>query len=155
MIAADILHSTEFYVIMAVMAAAVLGLCVRPSSKGQARSFFYPSTLLASIGGEAAVTLRCLDDGNVELLRTGLRGAVDSAGAVSLAVTLTGQDVTIMERITPTGTVAGEPVDAAMFVLDCLGRERYHVRYVAADGSVSVMPLHNRPGIKVARRISV
>ena len=155
MISADILHSTEFYVIMAVLAAAVLGLCVRPSSKGQARAFFYPSTLLASFGGEAAVTFRCLDDGNVELLRTGLLGLVDSAGAVSLAVTITGFDVTIMERITPTGSVAGEPVDAAMFVIDCLAPERYHVRYVAADGAVSVLTLHNRPGIKVGRRISV
>lgn len=155
MISADILHSTEFYVIMVVIAAAVLSLCVRPSSRGQARSFFYPSSLLASFGGEPAVTLRCLDDGNVELLRTGLLGQVDSAGAVSLSVTLTGFDVTIMERITPTGSVAGEPVDAAMFVIDCLAPERYHLRYVAADGSVCVMSLHNRPGIRVARRISI
>lgn len=156
MLVVDIFHSTEFYVIMAVLAAAILGLCVRPSQKGPARSFFYASTLVTTSGEESqAVSLHCLDNGSVELIRTGLRGHVDTAGAVSLAVTVIGFDVRIMEKITPTGPQAGDPVDVAIFIMDCFAPEHYHLHYTASDGSVCAFTLHNRPGIRVSRPVSV
>lgn len=152
----SILTSPEFYVIMVVIAAAVVAMAVRPSQRGQARSFFYAATLLSSADeSRPSLSVTCLDDGGVQLMRGGLRSLVNSSGAVSVAVTIIGFDVSIVERITPTGPGDGVPVDAAMIIMDCLARERYHVRYAGADGSLCVFTLHNRPGIAFRRDLLV
>lgn len=151
----SILSSPEFYVIMVVIAAAVVAMSVRPSQKGQARSFFYAATLLSSADEtRTSLSVTCLDDGSVQLMRGGLQRLLNSSGAVSMAVTITGFDVSIVERITPTGLGDGVPVDAAMIIMDCLAMERYHVRYAGADGSLCVFTLHNRPGIAFSRDLA-
>ena len=67
------------------------------------------------------------DDGSVVLTRNGIEG-VSTSGAVSLAVTIIGFDITIEERIVP-GNNLDEPIDTATFVLDFLAPDRYHLKY--------------------------
>ena len=93
-------HSTEFYVIASMAAAAVVGLCVRPPSRGEAIERLLAGTLCRSDSNdpEPRVTISCPEDGGPVLLtRSGLAG-LTSAGAVSLAVTVTGTAVAIAER---------------------------------------------------------
>lgn len=84
------------------------------------------------------------------LTRSGLAG-LTSAGAVSLAVTVTGTDVAIEERITG-ATSPSEPVDTALFTLDFLRPGRYHVRYNSSSlGLFSAFTLSVRPGASLTR----
>ncbi len=157
MLLLDFVHSTEFYILMALAAAVVLGFCVRPAAKGEVRTFLYPGILLTDNAGVTAhgnqgITLTCLDDRSVELRRYGLRGSVTTSGAVSIAVSISGFDVTITERLTPAGHGSGDPVDVAVFMLNCLGRDYYHLRYVSERG-LCVLTLHNRPGISTSKSI--
>lgn len=150
--------SVEFYVIAAVAAAAVVGLCVRPSHKGEARKYLLGSTLTADGGDDDTprIDAEVSDDGTVILRRSGLRGLLRPSGAVSAAVTVAGFDIVVEERLTP-GRDAGDTPDApiptdAVFALDFLGREHYHLRYYSeATGGMAAMPLHVRPGIRIGR----
>lgn len=120
--------STEFYVIASLAAATIVGLCVKPPSRGMAieRLLAGKLCLTDSVTAEPEVTLACDESGDVMLTRSGLTG-IRSEGAVSLAVTKIGTDLTIEERVV--GSTVGEPVDTALFVLDFLSPGRYHVQY--------------------------
>ena len=146
-------HSTEFYVIASMAAAAVVGLCVRPPSRGEAIERLLAGTLCRSDSNdpEPRVTISCPEDGGPVLLtRSGLAG-LTSAGAVSLAVTVTGTDVAIEERITG-ATSPSEPVDTALFTLDFLRPGRYNVRYNSSSlGLFSAFTLSVRPGASLTR----
>lgn len=150
------IDSVEFYVIAAVAAAAVIGLCVRPSGKGAARQYL----LAGSLEGDASeddeepgIDIEVDHDGKVIITRRGLGGMVNSGGAVSLAVTVAGFDISIEERLTPGRTVEGNPSPArASFILDTLGPEHYHLRYYSqALDRLAAAPLHVRTGIRISR----
>lgn len=156
-----ILTSVEMYVLGAVAAAAVIALCVKPSAKGEARQFLLAGILCEygetetniNSNADQSVSLDCLDDGNVLLTRSGMTGLTDN-GAFSLAVTITGFDITVEERIVYKD--GGMPVNTALFTLDFLGHERYHVRYVSEQTSLAVaFSLHNRPGMHVSRTLQL
>lgn len=148
--------SVEFYVMAAVAAAAVVGLCVRPSQKGEARKYLLAGILSADGNDDEApgIDVEVNDNGSVRLRRRGLKGLVNPSGAVSAAVTVAGFDIVVEERLTPgrdTGEDADAPTEAA-FTLDFLGQEHYHLRYYSeATGGMAAMPLHVRPGIRVSR----
>lgn len=145
--------SVEFYVMAAIAAAAVLGVCVRPASKGEAQTHLLAGVLCSMNPPQAipAIHLQCHNDGSVTLTRGGLHGLTDE-GAVSLAVTVAGFDVTIEERMVP--TPSGNPVDAALFTLDFLGQEHYHVRYNSdATGLFAAFTLSNRPDMNISREL--
>lgn len=152
--------SVEFYVALAVVAAAIVALCVKPAGRGEARQYLLPGTLCGcaepqtmTADDEAGwVDISCNDDGTVALTRRGLRG-MNASGALSLAITVIGFDVTIEERVAEPRE-AGEPTDMALFTLDFMGRERYHVKYNSeATGSFVSFSLNNRPGLAFSRRL--
>lgn len=141
--------------IAAIAAAAVIGLCVRPESKGEAQTH-----LLAGIvcrmqppHPTPAIHIQCHDNGNVTLTRTGLQ-MLTTDSVVSLAVTVAGFDITIEERITAAPT--GSPVDTALFTLDFLSQEHYHVRYNSDTAGVfSAFTLSNRPDMNISRELKL
>lgn len=136
----------------AVAAAAVVGICVRPSARGEGRQYLLAGRLH---GGDPSappsVSVAVDDDGSVILTRRGIAGHVHASGALSLVVNVAGLDISVEERLTPGHADDGmeEPAEAT-FVLDFLGPEHYHLKYYAEsiDG-LAAMPLHVRPGIKI------
>lgn len=152
---ADFFHTTEFLILTLILAAAIVAYLAIPSGHGPVRELTLGGELLPLTPDDAepAVTLTAHDNGTVTLVRTGLIG-VDASGAVSLALTVKGFDITVEERITP-GRYGGEPVGAAMFTLDFLGRERYHIRYNSSQTSTAAtLSLNNRSGYNTRVRLS-
>lgn len=154
----SVFDSIEFYVIAAVVASAVVGLCVRPSSKGEAVTRLLAGELSpADDNGTAdstpSIELLVEEDGSVTLTRRGLDGMVHASGALSLVVNVAGFDISVEERLTPGRPEADVPEPAeARFTLDFLGAERYHLRYYSeATGGLAVTPLHVRPGIHIVK----
>lgn len=131
----DFLGSVEFYVYATLVAAAIVAFLARPSSRGEARQHFLAGELSNasnrswsdSNSAQPAISLIVRDDGAVVLFRHGIEG-VSSSGAVSLAITVIGFDITIEERIVP-GNNLDDPIDTATFVLDFLAPDRYHLKY--------------------------
>ncbi|MCM1077495.1 MAG: hypothetical protein NC411_09070 [Bacteroides sp.] len=149
-----VLDSVEFYVIAAVIAAAVVAFSAKGRDTGPVRQYLLPGVLSLSEESDIpSIELTCCDDGSVILHRRGLVGMALS-GAVSLAVNVKGFDVEIKERV-----VAGKPgdvdvVDTASFILDFMGAERYFISYTAEDaGLFAAITLHNRPGIRVVKQM--
>lgn len=135
----DFFNSVEFYVIATVVAASIIVYFVRPSSHGEARQYLLAGDLTNASGRgwsdvsstQASISLRVRDDGAVVLTRHGIQG-VSSSGAVSLAITQIGFDITIEERIVA-GNNIDDPIDTASFVLDFLAPDRYHLKYNSAS----------------------
>lgn len=154
---ASIFTSVEFYVICAVVAAAVVAFSARPASRGPAAQHLLAGTLLeAAPGSEPArpsIELTVNPDLSVTLVRHGL-AEVDMSGAVSLAVEVKGFDIDIRERATH-GRGHGHEAAAALFTLDFLAPERYHLRYTA-DGAqeTATGALNVRPGIHILRPLT-
>lgn len=131
----DFLGSVEFYVYATLVAAAIVAFLARPSSRGEARQHLLSGELSNATGRtwsdttttQSSISICVRDDGAVMLFRHGIEG-VSSSGAVSLAVTIIGFDITIEERIVP-GNNLDDPIDTAVFVLDFLAPDRYHLKY--------------------------
>lgn len=156
MITASFLTSVEFYVIAAVVAAAVIGYSVSPGAKGESRKYLLAGTLCKVIDtpvAAPALKVTCLDNGDVLLTRSGISG-VDDRGAVSLAVTVSGFDINIEEKIV-TSASGGEAIDTALFTFDFIGIERYHVHYNSPEtGLFAAFTLNNRPGMQFSSPLS-
>lgn len=150
----SVFDRVEFYVIAAVIAAAVVAFSARGEGKGPVRQYLLPGVLsLSETACVPSVELICCDDGSVILHRRGLSGMTLS-GAVSLAVHVSGFDVEIKERTVPGKCGDCDVVDTASFVLDFMGAERYFISYRADDAGLFVaMTLHNRPGIRIAKQM--
>ena len=131
----DFLGSIDFYVYATLVAAAIVAFLARPSERGEARQHLLAGELSNatkrswsdSNSVQPAISLIVRDDGAVVLFRHGVEG-VSASGAVSLAVTVIGFDITIEERIVP-GNNLDDPIDTATFVLDFLAPDRYHLKY--------------------------
>lgn len=151
-----VVGSVEFYVIAVVIAAAVIALCIRPSRGAEARQYLLAGVLCDSTddaSSEPYIAVECLDDGNVLLRRGGLTGMTDG-GAVSLAVTVAGFDIRVEERIVR--TTDGLPVNTALFTLDFLASERYHLHYNSEPTATAAsMTLSNRPGMSLRRQLKL
>ena len=148
----DFLGSVEFYVYATLVAAAIVAFLARPSSRGEARQHLLAGELSNasnrswsdSNSAQPAISLIVRDDGAVVLFRHGIEG-VSSSGAVSLAITVIGFDITIEERIVP-GNNLDDPIDTATFVLDFLAPDRYHLKYnSSATSSFAATTLLVRP----------
>lgn len=160
-------------------AAFVVALCARPRGTGPAETGFLTGELSAEHSGATETTgspapsenpgrsmypenpahpepspsveFLCRDDGAVVITRHGLQGLTEGA-TVALAVTRTGFDISVKERIAPAREPGGAPVDTATFVLDGLGRERYHIKYDSeATSSFAALTLRNTPGLHAVR----
>ena len=149
-------QSVEFYVIAFLVAAVIVAFSIKPPRRGAARTHLLAGELFTDGDDEPSISLEAMDSGYVRLVRNGVTG-VNTNGAVSLAVTIIGFDITIEERL-----VAGrdydinaEPVRRAVFLLDFLGRERYHIRYNSdASGLFAVTTFNNRPGYKAHKPLT-
>lgn len=143
--------SIEFYVVAVFVAAAVIGLAAMPRDKGEARTFLYAGGLAPdSTPSEAGILARVNDRGHLEIFRYGLE-SISMDGAYSLAVKVTGFDITIEERLTP-GRRTGEEAATGFAEIDCLGSERYHIQYRSeATGRNAAFSINIRPGNEVKR----
>lgn len=146
-------HSVEFYVVAAVIAAAVLALSAMPRRRGAVTTHLLAGTV-ESDAAEAPeeIEIECLDNRNVCLRRRGVRN-IGTEGAVSLAASVNGLDIVIKERAMPGLSNQNEPV-MATFELDFIAPERYHIRYENEDtGMFAAFTLTNRPGVKITREL--
>lgn len=161
MITLFLLTSVEIYVMATIFAAAVIAFCVRPSSRGQAREYLLEGILCQPDVSESessraggGIAIECLENGDVLLTRYGLEGLTDT-DAVSLAVTVIGFDITIEERI-HRGTSVGQQINTALFTLDFLGHERYHLRYNSETTATALsLTLSNRAGMQLNRELKI
>lgn len=150
MIISSFFSSVEFYVIAVVIAAAIVGLCVKPSQKGAAKTYIAEGTLSASATpAEPSIEIMCLDDGRVSVTRRGLQGMSDES-RINFFVTIIGFDITIEERCAP--SLSGNPADEATISIGALGCERYHMTYRAdTSGLIAASYFRNKPGICVTK----
>ena len=148
--------SVEFYVLLVVVAAAIIALAIRPSGRGEARQYFAEGILMrGEESAEPELYVECLDNGDVAIRRTGLEG-LWANGALSLVVTQIGFDLPIEERLTPGSPESGLEVDTAIFTIDILAPERYHVKYTgAADGRFIAFTLPVKPGLWLKKPLPV
>ncbi len=148
MIAVSFFSSPEFYVVAVFVAAAVIGLAAMPGQKGEVRTFLYAGMLdYDGIPSEPCITARVDDSGHLHIHRLGLSG-ISTDGAYSIAVKVSGFDVTIEERLTG-------GADKAHAIIDCLGLERYHIRYRSeATGRSAAFSLRIAPGNTIDRLLS-
>ncbi len=149
MITAAFFTSVEFYVVAAIIAAAVIAFASRPASVGAVRHFLLVGNLCDVTDDDdmqPRVAVRCTDSGDVLLSRFGLEG-VTTNGGVSLVIDVKGFEITIEERIA--AAEGGEDVNAALFNLDFMGHERYSVRYENKDMElIALFTINNRPGME-------
>lgn len=156
--------SIEFYVIATVVAAAIVAYIAKPSLRGEARQHFLSGELINSTNRDWSdnsdktpkpeISLTTRDDGTVVITRHGISG-VSESGAVSLAITIIGLDITIEERIVP-GNPIDNPIDTATFTLDFLAPERYHLKYNSATTSSFIATtILARPGFNKTLTLSM
>lgn len=146
-------NTVEFYVISGTLAAAAVALAALPRRRRENVLHMLPGKLEMEV---APMTLELWVDENrvVHLKRTGF-DTMGSDSAVSLAVNVAGFDITIDERIVVKST-GDTAVNTALFNLDFLGRERYHICYRGADTGVFTaftLPVHE--GVKIRRDLSL
>lgn len=154
MIICGIFQTPEFYVIVSVIAAAVIAITALPERKKAVQQHLITGELQSAIqsdrpsgAGEGHLEIRVHEGNFVSIRRDGLDG-VSMAGAVSLAVNVSGFDVVIEERITPGPPSPFGMADSVVFRLDFLAPEWYHVRYESERYSEhAAFSLHVREGI--------
>lgn len=151
-------HTTEFFVIAAVIAALIVGFMALPATRGEARQFFVEALVGTSDTPDSdpdpSITLICRDDGSVTLIRNGLSG-VRTSGMVNLAITVVGYDVTIQERLVE-GSTWDPMADQAVATLTMFACERYHIAYVSESLSrFASLTLNNRPGLRAMRKLTL
>lgn len=127
-------HTTEFYIILFIVAAAVVALAALPHRSGAVREILLAADLIpaaadALVAESPAIEVNCDERGNVILMRRGLPD-IYMSGAVSAKVEVKGFDITVYERLTQArdGDYSRR-ADTAVFTLDFLGSERYYLRY--------------------------
>jgi len=145
-------HSVEFYVIAAVVAAAIVALSALPARRGAARRHSAAGDLLPEASAaEPRLEARVDDRGRLVLVRTSL--PTDTIAA-DLSVEIIDFDVKIEERLTA-GRDRPAESNAAMYVLDFFGAERYHISFDSPQaGLFAAFTLPIRPGIRVSRPLT-
>lgn len=150
---AAFLHSVEFYVIMTVVAAGVLALCIKPSSPGAVIARTISGWICEGYGDGShdspRLEIECLANGNVIVRRTDVPEVGDT-GEMTLQVTQKGFDLEITEFVkTGRRSATTPPVQDAVFILDFMGSEYYHLHWTNHIGDrFAAFSLHVRPGIK-------
>ena len=154
-----IFTTVEFYVIISVVAASVVALMALPDSRGEVKQYLLAGDLRECVGqsllsdgpGTGRLIFEVHEANMVSLRREGLSG-VAMNGAVSLAVEINGFDIRILERVTPGSHPSIGEASAAVFIIDFLAPERYHVYYESERyGEHAALTLHVRQGIVVSK----
>lgn len=156
MILLSFFSTVEFYVIMSVIAAAIVAFSARPQSRGPVMEYLLASELSETDDHDLvqqSVELTCLADDTVLLVRHGVED-VTMTGAVSLAAKCDGSTITFEERLVA-GSSWDAPARKATFHIDFLRPGRYHIRYNSdRTGLFAAFPLHVRPGINATHILS-
>ena len=145
-------NSIEFYVLAAMTAAGIVAYFSRPASIGPARQFLLPGNLADDngISNCPSIEITCNEDGTVSFNRHAINDIAPD-GAVSLAVSVIGTNITIKER-TIAGREEPRPSTTASFTIDFLGQEWYHLTYENEQtGLFAALTLHVRPGIHILK----
>ncbi len=153
-------QSTEFYVILFLVAMAIVAFLAKPHTVGPASEMLLGASLSSSgkvicndnsieivenTESEHEIIVDCDDRGSVWLRRAGLDG-MDASGAVSAKIVVKGTNITIYERVTP-GRYGDNPVDTALFDMDFLSPQRYWLRYESeATNRTATLSFRNTPG---------
>lgn len=142
-------HTTEFYVILFLVAAAIVAFLAKPNTTKEANEYLLGGALSREDNSddekEPAVSIDCDDSGCVWLRRTGIEG-VDASGAVSAKIVVRGNNITVYERLTERRYGDG-PIDTALFSLDFLNADRYWLRYESeATNRTATLSFRNTPG---------
>lgn len=150
----EFFYSVEFYVIATLVAAVVAAFAMKPDSRGEARQHLLAGSLMKCDVATAEIELESFDDLSVRLVRRATPD-VTVDGAVSLAVTVIGFDIKIEERIVYGRNPEAESVDTAIFCLDFLAPERYHIQYISEPTGLFVSTtFNNRPGYRIVRPLT-
>lgn len=142
------LHSVEFYVVMTVIAAAVIALSARPSNKGPVIKHHVEGDMVPDmpVWFSPGLRIRCNESGTVTLRRVGLDDCPADT-MMYLTVDQHGFDLEITEHCVR-GYGRGEECGGAVFTLAFLAQERYHVKYIADPSTrMAAFTLHVRPGL--------
>lgn len=158
-ILSSVFQTPEFYVIVSVIAAAVIAAVSLPERKGEVKLHLLAGELHESddsqssdTSGAGSVTFT-VGSGNVVVLRRDGLSGVTLDGALSLAVRVSGFDITIEERVTP-GSSVSPMASSATFELNFLAPEWYHIRYESeAFSQHASLTLHVREGIVLTKRL--
>lgn len=145
--------SVEFYIILAVVAAAIVAFAAKPGGHGPVLEYLLSGDLTeAGEEEQPTVDVTCLNNGTVLFVRKGLDN-ISREGAASLAVKVKGTDVSIEERLT---TGKGELIhQQAEFVVKFLREGRYHVHYNSSKtGLFAAFPLHVTPGMSISKPLA-
>ncbi|MDD6890160.1 MAG: hypothetical protein PUD39_07875 [Bacteroidales bacterium] len=139
-------HTTEFYIILFLVAVAIVAMIAKPASAVEAMEYLVGGVLSAEGGdGTPSISVDCDESGCVWLRRSGITG-VDITGAVSAKVVVKGSNITVYERLTA-GRYGDDPVDTALFSLDMLKSDRYWLRYESeSTNSAATLSFRNTPG---------
>ena len=156
----SVFQTPEFYVIVSVIAAAVVALVSLPERKGEVKLHLLAGELEASESGyenqgagHGSITFDVHAGNIVTLRREGLVG-ISMSGAVSLAVRVSGFDIVIEDRVTPGDLSPLGMAAAAVFTLDFLAPEWYHIRYESEQFSEhAALTLHDRDGIRMEKKL--
>ncbi len=146
--------SVEFYVVAFIIAAAIIALSVKPASRGQAETIFVKGVLDCDSSNSPAhpeICLKVNDDNSVTLIRKGLDDVTDTS-AVTLVITKISFNLQIKERV---ASLPGQPVNQAVFSLDFLAPERYHITYQAENSErFTAFSLLVKPGISFCKTLN-
>lgn len=157
MIMAFILSSVEIYVLLALLAAAVLAFCMKPSRKGEAVTHMLAGTLcfIDDVPADSAtIDFECLESGNVLLTRRGFTNLTQNS-SVSIVINVIGFDVKIEERVV-LGDNSGQAINAALFTLEFMAQERYHIHYISdLISSSASLTLNNRSEMHVSKKLKL
>lgn len=156
----SVFQTPEFYVIVSVIAAAIVAVASLPERKGEVKLHLLAGELQTSsdpsddLGpGHGAIIFEVHAGNFVSLRRTGLTG-VTMDGALSLAIKVSGFDIVIEERVTTGSWSPFGMADSAVFHLDFLAPEWYHIRYESEQFSEHAsLTLHVREGIRVEKKL--
>lgn len=149
--------TVEWCVIGFIAAMAVLAAVIRPASRHEVATMFLKGDMepvcAATPVGEPELDIYVADRGPV-IVRRGFDGLLRTDGSsVALAVTVSGYDITIKERLVPgygDEFIGDVSFDASGLRL----RGNYHVQYISDSLSRSTaFSLLIRPGVHVVRTL--
>lgn len=120
--------SVEFYSLALVVAFVLLGILLEQRRRGVASTHFATLELTPSEQTRSTLTLRAVDDKHVSVERDGL--PLRDAESVSLVATVSGRDITIVEKKGHSAVLGGhESYYAGRAVVDFMPARRWKVRF--------------------------
>lgn len=157
MICLSIFTTTEFYVTLFTVAAAIVAFSAKPRRGGPVRELFASGILNAGTPSpQPELTIEVSDSGTLTILRTGLEDVYCDSDAVSLAIAVRGYDIEITERIAPGRNGSfGPPASSALFHAGPFAAERYHIRYNSPSTQLSAtITMSLRSGARFSKYLS-